>query len=459
MSLPNPSRGWRSSSSRLLALYSFLFIAWGCLLMGTLYWEVSSYLDSLSAHSLISRAHLFSRFEGDKLDAALSTSQSFDERANDAYGLFDRDGRPISGKVNHVPNDLRRDAQVHRLKRCDRLVEGSQVTSSCDALLIYLEDGRQLVLVRDNGSLSAVTRIIFHALLWGFSLTLIPGIVGWHLLRRRPLQRIRQIQRSAEAIVAGDLERRLPLSPRRDELDMLAAIVNGMLDRIVQLMQEVKGVCDSVAHDLRTPLTHLRTRLHHLQQDAHGEQAEQLDELIAETDSLMLRFRALLRISELEDHRRRASFETLQAAPLLQELHDFYLPLAEERGQRLELRVDAMPALRGDRALLFEAFGNLLSNAIKFTPEGGCIRLLGECHDGQCHISVLDSGPGVPKAERTVVFRRLYRGREVESAGFGLGLSIVAAIFSLHGFAYRIEDSELGGAHFGVLCHSTSPLD
>jgi len=459
MSLPNPTKGWRSSSSRLLALYSFLFVAWGCLLMGTLYWEVSSYLDSLSAHSLISRAQLFSRFEGEKLDAALSTGQTFDERANDAYGLFAHDGRTISGKVTHIPHDLRPDGQVHRLKRCNRLIGGSQSSSSCDALLIHLDDGRHLILARDNGSLGAVTRIIFHALLWGFSLTLIPGIVGWHLLHRRPLRRIHEIQRSAEAIVAGDLERRLPLSPRRDELDMLAAIVNGMLDRIVQLMQEVKGVCDSVAHDLRTPLTHLRTRLHHLQQKASGEQARQLDELIDETDSLMLRFRALLRISELEDHRRRASFEVLQAEPLLRELHDFYLPLAEDRGQSLELQVGAMPELRGDRALLFEAFGNLLSNAVKFTPEGGRICLRGECREGQCHISVLDSGPGVSAEERTAVFRRLYRGREVESDGFGLGLSIVAAIFSLHGFDYRIIDSELGGARFDVLCHAALPLD
>ncbi|MDF3932554.1 sensor histidine kinase [Pseudomonas citronellolis] len=461
MSLPNPTKGWRSSSSRLLALYSFLFIAWGCLLMGILYWEVSSYLDSLSAHSLMSRAHLFSRFEGDRLDAALSTGQSFDERVNDAYGLFDAQGRPISGKVGHIPHDLRRDGQVHRLKRCNRMVDGSQVVGSCDALLVHLADGRQLVLVRDNGSLGAVTRIIFHALLWGFSLTLIPGIVGWHLLRRRPLRRIKQIQHSAEAIIAGDLARRLPLSSRRDELDMLAVIVNGMLDRVVQLMQEVKGVCDSIAHDLRTPLTHLRTQLHHLQQSATPQQAEQFEALIAETDSLMLRFRALLRISELEDHRRRASFEDLSAPPLLEELHDFYLPLAEERGQALELQcAEGLPAFRGDRALLFEAFGNLLGNAIKFTPEGGRILLRADLHEGQCRIAVLDSGPGVPEAEREAVFRRLYRGRQgADSSGFGLGLSIVAAVLALHGFAYQVGDGELGGACFSVLCRTASPLD
>lgn len=92
----------------------------------------------------------------------------------------------------------------------------------------------------------------------GDFLTIIPGAAGWHLLRRRPLRRIRQIQASADAIVAGDLTRRLPLSNRRDELDMLAAIVNAMLERIERLMHEVKGVCDNIAHDLRTPLTRLR---------------------------------------------------------------------------------------------------------------------------------------------------------------------------------------------------------
>jgi methyl-accepting chemotaxis protein len=80
-------------------------------------------------------------------------------------------------------------------------------------------------------------------------------------LRRRPLRRIRAIQASAEAIVAGDLTHRLPLSNRRDELDMLAAIVNAMLERIERLMHEVKGVCDNIAHDLRTPLTRLRAQL------------------------------------------------------------------------------------------------------------------------------------------------------------------------------------------------------
>ncbi|ERO60555.1 sensor histidine kinase, partial [Pseudomonas piscis] len=272
-----------------------------------------------------------------------------------------------------------------------------------------------------------------------------------------PLRRIRQIQASADAIVAGDLTRRLPLSNRRDELDMLAAIVNAMLERIERLMHEVKGVCDNIAHDLRTPLTRLRAQLYRLQQQAEegSPQALQMDQLLAEADTLMARFRGLLRISELEDRRRRSGFLELDPLPLLQELHDFYLPLAEEGRLSLVLEVPpSLPRMIGDRALLFEALANLLSNSIKFTPPGGEVILRGLDDGGSPRLEVLDSGPGIPPAERAAVFRRFYRVDENNAqGGFGLGLSIVAAIVDLHGFKLDVGTSERGGARLSLDCH------
>ncbi|MCE4056972.1 sensor histidine kinase [Pseudomonas sp. Au-Pse12] len=456
MSLLNPSKGWRSSSSRLLALYSTLFVAWSCILMGVLYYEVSTYLDSLAKHSLMQRQHLFARFEGEQLVEALATSMTFDMRAIDAYGLFDEQRRPLSGPIRLIPDDLPLDGTIHELKNCIDSDDPNLPRDSCDAVATHTRDGRWLVLVRDNGSLFAVTRIILHALLWGISLTIIPGAAGWHLLRRRPLRRIRQIQASAEAIVAGDLTRRLPLSDRRDELDMLAAIVNAMLERIERLMHEVKGVCDNIAHDLRTPLTRLRAQLYRLQQQAEegSPQALQMDQLLAEADTLMARFRGLLRISELEDQQRRSGFLVLDPLPLLHELHDFYLPLAEEGQLTLVLEVPtSLPSLTGDRALLFEALANLLSNSIKFTPPGGEVILRGLDDGGSPRLEVLDSGPGIPPAERAAVFRRFYRVDENNAqGGFGLGLSIVAAIVSLHGFKLEVGSSERGGARLSLDC-------
>ncbi|WP_047286152.1 MULTISPECIES: HAMP domain-containing sensor histidine kinase [Pseudomonas] len=463
MSLLNPSKGWRSSSSRLLALYSTLFVAWSCILMGVLYYEVSTYLDSLAKHSLMQRQHLFARFEGEQLVEALTTSMTFDMRAIDAYGLFDEQRRPLSGPIRQIPDDLPLDGKIHELKNCIDSDDPSLPRDSCDAVATHTRDGRWLVLVRDNGSLFAVTRIILHALLWGISLTIIPGAAGWHLLRRRPLRRIRQIQASAEAIVAGDLTRRLPLSDRRDELDMLAAIVNAMLERIERLMHEVKGVCDNIAHDLRTPLTRLRAQLYRLQQQAEegSPQALQMDQLLAEADTLMARFRGLLRISELEDQQRRSGFLVLDPLPLLHELYDFYLPLAEEGQLTLVLDVPAsLPSLTGDRALLFEALANLLSNSIKFTPPGGEVILRGIDDDGSPRLEVLDSGPGIPAAERAAVFRRFYRVDENNAqGGFGLGLSIVAAIVSLHGFKLEVGSSERGGARLSLDCRPSLIAD
>ena len=462
MSLLNPSNGWRSSSSRLLALYSFLFVAWSCTLIGVVYWEVTSYLDNLARHSLMQRQQLFARFQGEQLVEALATSMTFDMRAVDAYGLFDARLQPLAGPIRTIPANLPLDGTIHELNNCVDSDDPDMPRDSCDAVASRTLDGHWLVLVRDNGSLFAVTTLILHALLWGLSLTIIPGIAGWHLLRRRPLRRIRGIQASAEAIVAGDLTRRLPVSTRRDELDMLAVIVNAMLDRIEKLMNEVKGVCDNIAHDLRTPLTRLRAQLYRIQQQSPEDSlvATQMDQVIAEADTLMARFRGLLRISELEDHQRRSAFVELEPKALLQEVHDFYLPLAEEGGVSLHLQVDDdLPPLLGDHALLFEALANLLSNSIKFTPPGGSVILGAQAKGGSTCITVEDSGPGIPEAERKAVFRRFYRSENGnQQSGFGLGLSIVAAIVNLHGFTLHIGTSSLGGASLSLECRQVKAL-
>lgn len=167
MSLLNPSKGWRSSSSRLLALYSSLFVAWSGILMGVMYYEVSGYLDNLAKHSLMQRQHLFSRFQGEQLVDALAASMTFDIRGIDAYGLFDAEHRYLSGALREIPSDLPLDARIHMLADCAESDDPTLPEDSCDAVATPTLDGRWLVLVRDNGSLFAVTRIILRALFWG----------------------------------------------------------------------------------------------------------------------------------------------------------------------------------------------------------------------------------------------------------------------------------------------------
>ncbi|MGG2099264.1 sensor histidine kinase [Stenotrophomonas sp. NRRL B-14846] len=138
---------------------------------------------------------------------------------------------------------------------------------------------------------------------------------------------------------------------------------------------------------------------------------------------------------------------------MLQEIHAFYAPLAEEKGQWLQLELAAgLPGVVGDRGLLFEAIGNLLDNAIRFAPEGGRVQLSAQVEEGATSIVVEDSGPGIPHAERSLVFQRFHRAEASKGGGFGLGLSIVAAIAGLHGFRLQVAQSTLGGARFSLLC-------
>ena len=110
--------------------------------------------------------------------------------------------------------------------------------------------------------------------------------------------------------------------------------------------------------------------------------------------------------------------------------------------------------MTGDRALLFEALANLLSNSIKFTPPGGEVILRATDDNGSPRIEVLDTGPGIPEAERVAVFQRFYRCDDKHS-GFGLGLSIVAAIVSLHGFSLDVNNRDSGGARLTLHCRQS----
>ncbi len=449
---------WRSSSSRLIGLYAVFFVAWGAVFTGVLYWEIAGYLGTVAQRSLLQRAHYYQKVDDEALAADLAESEWYSTPGIDAYGLFDAQGRHLAGTLLKLPGNLPDDGQVHYLERALSIALPREVTRSSHALRIDRPDGRVLVLTRDGGSISAVGGIIGQALFWGLSLTLVPGLIGWRLLRRRPLRRVERLQHTTERIVSGNLRERLPLSARRDELDMLSNAVNTMLEHIEQLMLEVKGVCDAIAHDLRTPLTRLHARLYQLQKlPLHPEHLHSLNLALEESEAIMSRFQGLLRISELEDTRRRSAFETFQPERLLAQAHEFYEPLAQDKHQQLILQAcDDCPPLQGDPALLFEALVNLMDNAIKFTPPGGVIYLRCLLRGPTLVIEVVDNGPGIAPSERNSVTRRLYRGDETrQQPGNGLGLSLVAAIARLHGFALTIE---AGPGEIGTRVSLTCPL-
>jgi signal transduction histidine kinase len=453
------SKRWRPGAVRLLVIYGAFFLAWSVVLVGTINWQTTQYLDRVVGDILEQRVHYLASIDREHLPTMMAATNQLDLRGVMFFGLFDAHGAYVSGNIDRLPEGLPIDGQIRPLPKGLQATSGEHNARAL-GVAIRLDSGDTLVLARYTSVADRIGSMMRSAFAWALSLLLIPGLVGGFLLSRGPLRRVRGIEAAIEPITRGNLGVRLPLSPRRDEVDMLASIVNRMLDEVERLLGEVKGVTDSIAHDLRTPLTRLRAQLHRVQQisDASDPRAALIERCIVDVDALLDRFRALLRLSDLEDLSRHAGFDDVDPGETLRRVHELYAPLAEEKNIEFVVNAETLPALHADAALLFEALANLVDNAIKFTPANGKVVVHASAHTAGTRIDVLDGGPGVPSAEREAVLRRFYRSRAVadnrsdDSASHGLGLSVVAAIAKLHGYCFEIADNSGGGARMTLYC-------
>jgi signal transduction histidine kinase len=300
---------------------------------------------------------------------------------------------------------------------------------------------------QDMTGIRAFRALLLQSCLWGGLATVLVGFIGAAMAGADAVRRIDGVTRAMQRIIRGDLSGRLPTRGDTGDLDRLALQVNFMLGEIERLMSEVKGVCDNVAHDLRTPLTRLLGGLErvHRRPGSAEQYAAAIDEAIQDVRGVLKTFAAMLRIAEVESGARRAGFTSVDLSQITADVVEFYEPMAEAKGIMLSLACDAAVAMRGDPSLLFEAVGNLVDNALKFTPPGGRVNVRSFAAAGKIGVEVTDSGPGIPAEQREAVLRRFYRAEQSRhTPGSGLGLALVAGVAGLHGMMVEIGDANPG---------------
>jgi hypothetical protein len=317
------------------------------------------------------------------------------------------------------------------------------------ALLMHatLPGGYDLLVGRSTARFQRLETIFEYGLGGAAGVVLLAAVVGGLAIRRALLAELHGINQTASAIVQGDLSRRLPVSGGTNELEMLAQTVNRMLDQIEQLVHGVRNVSNAIAHDLRTPLAELRARLEMLLVTRHSAEETQLEieSAVADVDRVIGIFNALLRLAQIESGARRSGFVQLDVAEVAREAVDFYQPVAELSGVALTCTCEAGITMTGDSLLLSQAIGNLIDNALKYVQNNGAIEVGASGGGETARITVADNGPGIPPEEMPRVSERFYRGdRSRGSPGVGLGLSLVAAVATLHAGRLELADNHPG---------------
>ena len=284
-------------------------------------------------------------------------------------------------------------------------------------------------------------------LLWLLIVLLGFGIV--FLTTRRMLSHVRRITEAASRIGHSDLAARVPTTKRNDEVSQLALTLNRMLDRIESSIHQLHTITDSLAHDLRSPLTAIRGKLEmSLSAAIDGEQTEQIVAAIDELDRLTDFLNKSLDVAEAKADALRLTRSSVDLNELLKVMLDLYEPSMSEKGLVVRLRSSGSVEIYADAALLHRMIANLLDNELKHLPPSGTLTIELRAEDDAAKLILEDDGPGFDAEVLPHLFERRVKGRD--SNGHGLGLAFVDAVVRAHTGTVDAKNREGGGARITV---------
>ncbi|HET7174606.1 MAG TPA: HAMP domain-containing sensor histidine kinase [Gammaproteobacteria bacterium] len=452
-------RFWDSVTFRIALAYGGLMIVTLVVLSSIFYY----YAVVVQAHG-IDRRLLASSVNMSASFASQGTaglSKEITELLNDGvsqdtevYLLLDAKGQRLAGNLTAWPTD---GVPYETLFTGDVTRYGR--ASESRMFWHRLLDGSTLVVGRDLLDKRRIRRLVWRSLGVGGGIALLLVIVSALFFRRLLVRNLAAIRSTTQAIQSGNLGQRIPLGKADDEFMRLSRDINQMLDRIQQLMDGVRHVSNSIAHNLRTPLSRTRGQLEEALRHNHDSTplSEAAQAAIQEIDALIVVFERLLQIAEAESGTRRQPFEPVHLAAVVTDVVELYDAMAETRGMTLTAELKGDPVVQGDRHLLAAALANLVENAVKYADGSPDIRVSLIEEPQRTSILVEDKGPGVPPAELGRVTERFYR-LESRVPGTGLGLSIVTAIAYLHQGRLQLEDAAPGLRARIVLPRTRLPL-
>jgi heavy metal sensor kinase len=332
----------------------------------------------------------------------------------------------------------------HRVRALNRAVTGSDGNTYLFRVGTLLdqteEDLRQLAF--------ALTLLV--------PLTVLAGAgAGWWMAGQS-LRPVAAITKTAQQITASSLSERLPLRGTGDELDQLSLTLNEMVARLQGSFEQMSQFISNVSHELRTPLAALRGSCEITLRTARSDDAfrKVLAGNIEELDRLTRTVSDLLAIARAEAGQIPLRRRSEDLGELVRDVAESMRVLAAERGISLDCKISGDVRADVDGEYLLRLLLNLIDNAIKYNRPQGLVEVSLLGLQDAVHITVRDTGRGIPPEELPRVFERFFRGHpdgRESAGGAGLGLSMVRWIATAHGGHVDVQSRAGEGTAFRVV--------
>ncbi len=434
---------FRSSAVRLALAFVLLTTVATTAVFALVYFQIGEANEARNRLILEDEAAKSADRSIDELRSAFEARLTHDLRRIDYAALFGPDRKLMFGNINTLP-PIPIDGKSHYIAASP--VNGDNRQEPAIFVARTRPDGNIMLLGRSLLESLAFRRIVQRALATALAPMLLVALAIGAFFARRASRRLTAIHGTIVQIMKGDTNLRLPVRSRTDTIDKISEDVNLMLDEIMRLLVQIKGVSDNIAHDLRSPLAVVHAQLERGLESRNDEQLRVvIKQALGHIDRAMVTVAALLRLAEVEYGPKSSKFAPVDLSAICTELFEFYEPLATSKSIKMTLEVQSPVQTLGDGDLMREAVSNLIGNAIKFTPENGNVNVSVTHEEGRPVVRVRDNGIGVEPGEQDKIFQRFYRSASGHRVpGSGLGLSITAAIANLHDFDLRFSDNNPG---------------
>ncbi len=454
------SRLPRTLSFRLTAWYVCIFSLTLLAVFVVLYVSVGTILDHQSNNDLVEDIEEFRLFHArgglDAVKAEIEHEISSDDPAKMFFRILDETGAELHTTdqsafegIDDFPvrlDELAADGEP--LITVGRLVDGEH---GLKVAIGALAPGAIMQLGESTEEHDELMTVVMAAFLAAYVVILpVASLIGW-MIARKAARGIRTVSETAGRIHRGALDERVSTDFRELEIQQLAGTFNAMLDRIADLITEIRQMTDNIAHDLRSPLARIRAVWENaLQDDASPEAArEAASATLIECDRLLDMINATLDLAELEAGM--GEGDSVDVSEMARDACELFEPVAEEKRIELTGAVEPGCMVEGNRHYLQRMLANLLDNALKYTATGGRVGLGVTRNGANVLVEVWDTGIGIVPEHQEKVFERFFRcdpSRQQESCG--MGLSFARAVARAHGGDVTLRSENGNGSRFTV---------